>query len=81
MAVKLLPPTPEQLRPVPGLELGVAMAGVRKPGRKDLLLMRLAEGERVMSCFPIADDDDSGDETPTGDAPGETPGEAADSHD
>ena len=51
MAVKLLPPTPEQLRPVPGLELGVAMAGVRKPGRKDLLLMRLAEGGTVAGVF------------------------------
>jgi glutamate N-acetyltransferase/amino-acid N-acetyltransferase len=51
MPVNLLPPGPDQLRPVPGLELGVAMAGVRKPGRKDVLLMRIADGGTVAGVF------------------------------
>jgi glutamate N-acetyltransferase/amino-acid N-acetyltransferase len=36
---------------VAGLELGVAMAGIRKPGRKDLLVMRLAQGATVAGAF------------------------------
>jgi glutamate N-acetyltransferase/amino-acid N-acetyltransferase len=51
MAVNLAPPDPAALLPVPGVELGVAMAGVRKPGRKDLLVMRLAEGCSVAGVF------------------------------
>lgn len=51
MAVNLAPPDPAQLHPVPGLELGVAMAGIRKPGRKDLLVMRLAPGATVAGVF------------------------------
>ena len=44
MPVNLFPPEPESLLPVAGVELGVAMAGVRKRDRKDLLVMRLADG-------------------------------------
>ncbi|HWA39229.1 MAG TPA: bifunctional ornithine acetyltransferase/N-acetylglutamate synthase, partial [Burkholderiales bacterium] len=51
MAVNLLPPSPDELLPVAGVELGVAMAGVRKPGRKDLLVMRLARGAAVAGVF------------------------------
>jgi glutamate N-acetyltransferase/amino-acid N-acetyltransferase len=51
MAVNLLPPRPEDLCGVAGVELGVAMAGVRKPGRKDLLVMRLARGAAVAGVF------------------------------
>jgi glutamate N-acetyltransferase/amino-acid N-acetyltransferase len=36
---------------VPGVELGVAMAGIKKPGRKDLLVMRLADGAAVAGVF------------------------------
>jgi len=36
---------------VPGVELGVAMAGVRKASRKDLLVMRLAPGTAVAGVF------------------------------
>ena len=36
MAVNLPAPRAESLLPVAGVELGVTMAGVRKPGRKDL---------------------------------------------
>jgi len=51
MAVNLLPPEPKSLHSVPGVDLGVAMAGVRKPNRKDVLVMRLAEGAVVAGVF------------------------------
>jgi glutamate N-acetyltransferase/amino-acid N-acetyltransferase len=51
MAVNLPPPDPATLHPVPGVELGVAMAGVRKANRKDLLVMRLAPGSSVAGVF------------------------------
>ena len=51
MPVNLFPPDPKSLHPVPGVELGVAMAGVRKAGRKDLLVMRLALGAAVAAVF------------------------------
>jgi len=51
MAVNLSPPRPEDLFPVRGVKLGVAEAGVRKLGRKDLLLVTLAEGGRVAGVF------------------------------
>ena len=51
MAVNLLPPDPASLHPIAGVELGVAMAGVKKPGRKDLLVMRVAPGTAVAGVF------------------------------
>ena len=51
MPVNLAPPKPEDLLPVRGLALGVAEAGVRKAQRKDLLVMRLAEGASVAGVF------------------------------
>jgi glutamate N-acetyltransferase/amino-acid N-acetyltransferase len=51
MAVSLPHPREEDLHPVAGLELGVAMAGVRKANRKDVLVMRLAEGAVVAGVF------------------------------
>ena len=51
MPVNLAPPNPEDLLPVRGLMLGVAEAGVRKAQRKDLLVMRLAEGAVVAGVF------------------------------
>jgi glutamate N-acetyltransferase / amino-acid N-acetyltransferase len=51
MAVNLLPPNPNSLHSVPGVELGVAMAGVRKANRKDLLIIRLAPGSEVAAVF------------------------------
>ncbi len=51
MSVNLLPPGPEQLFPVAGVELGVAMAGVRKADRKDVLLVRVAPGASVAGVF------------------------------
>ncbi len=51
MPVSLAPPKPEDLLPVKGVMLGVAEAGVRKENRKDLLVMRLAEGASVVGVF------------------------------
>src|SRR5436309_15469633 len=52
MAVNLSPPRPEDLLLVRGVKLGVAEAGIRKAGRKDLLLMTLAEGASVSRVYP-----------------------------
>jgi glutamate N-acetyltransferase/amino-acid N-acetyltransferase len=51
MAVNLFPPTAADLHPVPGVEAGVAKAGIRKPDRKDLLVLRLAPGAKVAGVF------------------------------
>ncbi len=51
MAVNLSPPDPRSLASVAGVELGFAEAGIRKPGRRDLVLMRLAPGARVAGVF------------------------------
>lgn len=51
MAVNLPPPDPKLLHPVLGVELGVAKAGVRKAGRTDLLVVRLASGSAVAAVF------------------------------
>src|SRR5687768_18116045 len=51
MAVNLPPPEASALHPVPGIELGVAMAGIKKPGRKHLLVMRVAAGASVAGVF------------------------------
>jgi glutamate N-acetyltransferase/amino-acid N-acetyltransferase len=49
--VNLAPPAAESLHAVDGVELSVAMAGVRKAGRKDLLVVRLARGATVAGVF------------------------------
>ena len=49
MAVNLK--TPEVLHPVAGVRLGVAEAAIKKPGRKDLLLIALDVGARVVGVF------------------------------
>jgi glutamate N-acetyltransferase/amino-acid N-acetyltransferase len=51
MPVNLKPPDASRLAPVKGVRLGVAEAGVRKAGRKDLLVMQLATGARVAGVF------------------------------
>ncbi len=51
MPVNLTAPNPTALLPVAGVELGWAEAGIRKPGRKDLLLMRLAACASVAGVF------------------------------
>lgn len=51
MPVNLAPPLPDQLQPVAGVLLGVAEAGIKKAGRKDLLIMRLGDSARVSGMF------------------------------
>jgi glutamate N-acetyltransferase/amino-acid N-acetyltransferase len=51
MAVNLPLPVAEQLKPVAGLELGYAEAGVRKANRKDLLVMKLSATATVAGVF------------------------------
>ena len=51
MAVNLFPPAPDSLYPVAGVELGVARAGIKKPGRRDLLVVRLGERATVAGVF------------------------------
>ena len=51
MAVNLLAPKPEDLHAVPGVRLGIAMAGVRKAGRRDLTVIALDEGAQVVGVF------------------------------
>jgi glutamate N-acetyltransferase/amino-acid N-acetyltransferase len=51
MPVNLVAPDPAALHPVAGLELGIARAGIRKPGRRDLLVLRLAPGAAVAGVF------------------------------
>jgi glutamate N-acetyltransferase/amino-acid N-acetyltransferase len=51
MAVNLSPPRREDLAPVAGVELGWAEAGIRKPGRKDLLVIRLPATATVAGVF------------------------------
>jgi len=51
MAVNLAPPDPATLEPVTGVDLGVARAGIRQPGRRDLLVMRLAPGSTIAGVF------------------------------
>jgi len=51
MPVNLLPPDPAALQVIEGVELGFAEAGIRKAGRRDLMLVRLAPGSRVAGVF------------------------------
>ncbi|MFC3107816.1 bifunctional glutamate N-acetyltransferase/amino-acid acetyltransferase ArgJ [Undibacterium arcticum] len=51
MAVNLPLPVAAELKPVAGLELGFAEAGIRKPDRKDLLVMKLAPSATVAGVF------------------------------
>lgn len=51
MPVNLSAPDPAALLPVTGVALGVTEAGIRKSGRKDLLVIRLDDGARVAGVF------------------------------
>jgi glutamate N-acetyltransferase/amino-acid N-acetyltransferase len=51
MAVNSPLPIRAQLTPVPGLQLGYAQAGIKKPGRKDVLVLKLAAGATVAGVF------------------------------
>lgn len=51
MPVNLQAPDPSRLYAVPGVELGIAMAGVRKAHRRDLTVVTIAEGSAVAGVF------------------------------
>jgi glutamate N-acetyltransferase/amino-acid N-acetyltransferase len=51
MPVNLQAPDPKSLHPVPGIEIGIAMAGVRKANRRDLTVVTIAEGASVAGVF------------------------------
>ena len=44
MPVNLTAPDPASLLPVAGVRLGIASAGIKKPGRRDITLIELAPG-------------------------------------
>ncbi|PBP97901.1 bifunctional glutamate N-acetyltransferase/amino-acid acetyltransferase ArgJ [Pseudomonas congelans] len=41
------------LHPVPGFELGISSAGIKRPGRKDVVVMRCVEGSSVAGVFTL----------------------------
>ena len=51
MAVNLHIPPLSDILPVAGIEIGTAQAGIRKAGRKDITVFRLAEGTSVAGVF------------------------------
>jgi len=51
MPVNLSAPDPATLNAVAGIELGTAKAGIRKPGRRDLLIARIAPGATAAGVF------------------------------
>ena len=51
MAVNSPLPIPSELMPVKGIEIGYAEAGIKKPGRKDVLVMKLADTATVAGVF------------------------------
>lgn len=51
MAVNLFPPNPDAVLPVAGVRIGVAEAGIRKVGRKDLTVFLLDEGTSIGAVF------------------------------
>ncbi len=53
MPVNLQPLDASLLHPVPGIQLGYAQAGIKKPGRKDILLITLSENTSVAGVFTL----------------------------
>ena len=51
MPVNLSAPLPEHLHPVRGVRIGVAMAGIRKANRRDLVVFALDAGTAVAGVF------------------------------
>jgi len=51
MPVNLTSPVAAQLLPVTGLSLGISEANIKRPDRKDLLVMQLCDGARVAGVF------------------------------
>ena len=53
MAVNLHIPAQDSIFAVPGIDIGVTEAGVRKANRRDLTVFRLAEGTSVAGVFTL----------------------------
>jgi glutamate N-acetyltransferase/amino-acid N-acetyltransferase len=51
MPVNLAPPVAASLLPVAGVRLGIARAGIKKSGRRDVTLIELAPGSTVAGMF------------------------------
>ena len=51
MSVGLTAPAAGELRPIPGIRIGIAQAGVRKANRDDLVVMLLPEGATMAGVF------------------------------
>ena len=51
MPVNLTAPDPASLLPVAGVRIGIASAGIKKPGRRDITLIELAAGSQVAGVF------------------------------
>jgi len=51
MPVNLTTPAAAELLPVAGVSLGTAEAGIKRPDRKDVLVMQLCEGAQVAGVF------------------------------
>ncbi|MDO9005973.1 MAG: bifunctional glutamate N-acetyltransferase/amino-acid acetyltransferase ArgJ [Aquabacterium sp.] len=51
MPVNLSAPNHQDLHPVPGVKLGITMAGIRKANRRDLTVITLDEGSAVAGVF------------------------------
>jgi len=51
MPVNLPLVDPNQLKPIAGVRLGTARAGIRKPGRRDILVIEVEEGTAVAGVF------------------------------
>lgn len=51
MPVDLIPPLEKELLPVCGVSLGIAEAGIKRPGRRDLLIIQLAEHTQIAGVF------------------------------
>jgi len=53
MAVNSPLPVAADLKPVAGIEIGFAQAGIKKPNRKDVLVMKLAPSATVAGVFTL----------------------------
>ncbi|MBV1775063.1 bifunctional glutamate N-acetyltransferase/amino-acid acetyltransferase ArgJ [Burkholderiaceae bacterium DAT-1] len=53
MPVNLVVPDPATIHAVPGVKLGIASAGIKKPGRKDVTVIQLEDGATVAGVFTL----------------------------
>lgn len=47
------PDTLPTLLPVPGFKIGISSAGIKRPGRRDIVVMELTEGSSVAGVFTL----------------------------